>query len=381
METLPLPPEPAPLPPAPVTAHRQVLAAYDRIAEVARPELWCTLRPCEEVLIDAKAVDERVRAGESLPLAGLLAVGAALDGLTEAGAVVLGDAADDQCGELVGLDIADIAIGAGRAAPPDVVVVTPTAGLAPQRISVFARTVEDAQRTLRAITTRPWPASVRLSAGEHPRIAVPAGVAKTTGDLLAWGAVVERGHALAGHDALVAPPGLLEPHAPPSVRVPAADVFAAPFDDQVALDIAAFLHGEQLREPCADTGTDVVVFGTHLRGQPLNRLFTELGARFRSEVKTAPRYRLIAGATEPGVVPAAGGASLSGERWTISPAGLEAFAAQLPGSLKLREIELDDGRTALGVHCTDTRTGRDITAFGDWRAYLRYLTATRPMSG
>src|SRR4051812_17141658 len=72
MDTLPLPPEPAPLPEAPASAHRQVVAAYDRIAEIDRPEVWITLRPCEEALVDAKAVDERVRAGETLPLAGML---------------------------------------------------------------------------------------------------------------------------------------------------------------------------------------------------------------------------------------------------------------------------------------------------------------------
>ena len=53
----------------------RVLAAFERIAEVDRPEVWITLRALEEVLADAVLVDAAVAAGESLPLAGkLLAV-------------------------------------------------------------------------------------------------------------------------------------------------------------------------------------------------------------------------------------------------------------------------------------------------------------------
>ncbi|EME62249.1 allophanate hydrolase [Rhodococcus ruber BKS 20-38] len=47
-------------------------AALRRIDEVDRPEVWIALRPADEVLADADSVDERVAAGENLPLAGLL---------------------------------------------------------------------------------------------------------------------------------------------------------------------------------------------------------------------------------------------------------------------------------------------------------------------
>ncbi len=51
-------------------AVERVDAAYRRIAEVDRPEIWILLRPVGEVLADARGVDARVAAGEHLPLAG-----------------------------------------------------------------------------------------------------------------------------------------------------------------------------------------------------------------------------------------------------------------------------------------------------------------------
>nr|WP_246243356.1 hypothetical protein [Amycolatopsis pithecellobii] len=92
---------------------------------------------------------------------------------------------------------------------------------------------------------------------------------------------------------------------------------------------------------------------------------------------------LPASPPEPAIIPAAAGAALTGERWTISPAGLSSFRSGLAAPLAMAEIELADGSTAMGVHCIEPTApdARDITEFGDWRAYLRYLTATRPMSG
>ncbi|WP_316774617.1 allophanate hydrolase [Streptomyces sasae] len=50
----------------------RVRAAYARIDAVDRPEIWIDLRPREEVETEARAIDERVAAGERLPLAGRL---------------------------------------------------------------------------------------------------------------------------------------------------------------------------------------------------------------------------------------------------------------------------------------------------------------------
>ncbi|MCI3275758.1 allophanate hydrolase [Streptomyces cylindrosporus] len=54
------------------TTVSRVRAAYARIEAVDRPEIWIDLRPRDEVEAEARALDERVAAGEQLPLAGRL---------------------------------------------------------------------------------------------------------------------------------------------------------------------------------------------------------------------------------------------------------------------------------------------------------------------
>ncbi|WP_416958790.1 allophanate hydrolase [Streptomyces sp. Agncl-13] len=54
------------------TTVSRVRAAYARIEAVARPEIWIDLRPQPEVESEARALDERLSAGEQLPLAGCL---------------------------------------------------------------------------------------------------------------------------------------------------------------------------------------------------------------------------------------------------------------------------------------------------------------------
>ncbi|OBI64679.1 allophanate hydrolase [Mycobacterium sp. E796] len=102
----------------------RVDAAYRRIAEVDRPEIWITLRAPDDVLADAGAVEGRLAAGERLPLAGRVvavkdnidvaglpttagcpefaylpaSTAAAVERLLGAGAVVLGKTNLDQFG-------------------------------------------------------------------------------------------------------------------------------------------------------------------------------------------------------------------------------------------------------------------------------------------
>ena len=170
-----------------------------------------------------------------------------------------------------------------------------------------------------------------------------------------------------------------------AVAVPAGTADGSPFgvslivrafDDQIALDLAGLLAGGQAAEPYPTGGTDLVVFGAHLRGQPLNHQLTDLGARFAGEVATAPEYRMVALSTpqpKPGLVrDTRHGASLAGERWTLSAAALGTFLAALPHPMALGPIRLDTGESILGFHCDpDTAaSGIDITALGSWRAYL-----------
>jgi allophanate hydrolase len=56
-----------------VSAVARVRAAYAAIDAAGRPEVWITLRPAGEALAEAAGIDDRVAAGEPLPLAGLVA--------------------------------------------------------------------------------------------------------------------------------------------------------------------------------------------------------------------------------------------------------------------------------------------------------------------
>jgi allophanate hydrolase len=183
-----------------------------------------------------------------------------------------------------------------------------------------------------------------------------------------------------------------------AVAVPAGEADGSPFgvsvvtrafDDQVGIDIAALLTGERADLPHEDRSSglvtspplpsdrlDLVVFGAHLRGQPLNHQLTDLGARFVEPVRTASEYRMVALPTEPpkpGVFRATtGGAALSGERWALSPAALGTFLTGLPVPMSLGRVRLDDGGEAVGFLCDPVAAGAgvDITSYRSWPAYL-----------
>jgi allophanate hydrolase len=145
------------------------------------------------------------------------------------------------------------------------------------------------------------------------------------------------------------------------------------FHDQVALDLAARL--QHTDPPLYVTeGADLVVFGAHLTGMPLNHQLTGLGARYTGDVRTAPAYRMYALDTVPPkplvVRTGTGGASLPGERWRLSPAALGAFLAALPAPMSLGKVELADGTWATGFTAAEA-SGTDITAAGGWREHLR----------
>jgi allophanate hydrolase len=169
-----------------------------------------------------------------------------------------------------------------------------------------------------------------------------------------------------------------------AVAVPAGEADGGPFgvtvitrafDDQVAIDLAAVLTGEQDGVPLPEPGVDLVVFGAHLSGQPLNGQLTALGARLMGPVRTAPEYRMVALPTDPpkpGTVRVPhGGVGLLGERWRLSPAGLGRFLAALPAPMSLGALRLADGTTALGFQCDPVAaaSGPDISGYGGWLAY------------
>jgi allophanate hydrolase len=150
------------------------------------------------------------------------------------------------------------------------------------------------------------------------------------------------------------------------------------FDDQVATDIAALLAGEA-PPVVVDGGCELVVFGAHLRGQPLNHQLTALGARFVDDVATTDAYRMYALPTAPPkpavvAVGAGRGGPLQGERWRLSPAALGTFLAALPAPLALGRVTLADGTTPTGFLAPASAAAGagapDITPLGGWLAHL-----------
>lgn len=145
------------------------------------------------------------------------------------------------------------------------------------------------------------------------------------------------------------------------------------FHDQVALDLAARLLGEQESDATLDApGVDVAVFGAHLSGEPLNPQLQALGARFVGEVRTSDRFRmlLVQGAVDrPAVIRSTEGTELPGELWRLSPLALSTLLRSIAAPLALGEIELSDGSSVLGFTASVDLTERDITDFGGWRAY------------
>ncbi|WP_280257643.1 allophanate hydrolase [Nocardia wallacei] len=163
-------------------------------------------------------------------------------------------------------------------------------------------------------------------------------------------------------------------------------VFGRAFDDAVALDIAALIaqgdKGSPLDDPAWPLRVapvhELVVFGAHLRRQPLEHQLTDLGARWAGPVRTAPAYRLGALDTtppKPAVTRCADGetgVSVAGERWLLSPAALGRFLSGLPAPMQLGAVELDDGAwtTAFGCDAAAAAAAEDISEYGGWRAAL-----------
>ncbi|MFL1430401.1 MULTISPECIES: allophanate hydrolase [unclassified Nocardiopsis] len=170
-----------------------------------------------------------------------------------------------------------------------------------------------------------------------------------------------------------------------AVAVPAGEVegcafgvslVSRAFEDQVALDLAGALTGQEPGELYPDAGVELAVFGAHLRGQPLHHQLTGPGARFVEATATAPEYRMVALPTtppKPGLQRVAScGTALACEVWKLSPAALGAFLAALPAPMSLGAVTLADGRTVIGFGCEAAAAegARDISGYGGWLAYL-----------
>lgn len=264
-------------------------------------------------------------------------------------------------------------------------------------VSVYAELLWMANRAVSVLADDPqlppWPLSTRFAASPEPVVAVPnlPGLEDAGEQLAAAGAEVlpydvTAGSATVGeYEAILAPiversdlHPLLATMCGVSVpRFGGMTVLTGAHHDAAALDIAAMLADIDplawVWPYVAADSVDLVVFGAHLRGEPLEYQLTDLGARWDGEVQTAPRYQMTVLATQPPkpgvqrVVDGKPGMSLAGHRWTLSPAALGIFLAQLPAPMQLGQVELDDGSWLVGFGCdASAATGPDISAYGGW---------------
>jgi allophanate hydrolase len=130
--------------------------------------------------------------------------------------------------------------------------------------------------------------------------------------------------------------------------------------------------------PSPATHINVVVCGAHMQGLPLNHQLKERGAVFVRSARTAAKYRFYAlpggPPKRPGLVRVAqDGLSVAVEVWAMPTQHFGSFVAGIPQPLGIGKVELEDGSLHSGFLCESIalQGAEDISALGDWRAYLR----------
>jgi gamma-glutamylcyclotransferase (GGCT)/AIG2-like uncharacterized protein YtfP len=118
---------------------------------------------------------------------------------------------------------------------------------------------------------------------------------------------------------------------------------------------------------------DLFVNGTLMRELPLHPNLA--GAEFVGERRTAPRYRMYSiDDRHPGMFEVAeGGVSVLGEVYRMPDEVWRRVEAGEPPNLYRGVIYLDDGSEVYGIlYPRELAEGRhrDISSFGDWRAYM-----------
>jgi adenine/guanine/hypoxanthine permease len=128
------------------------------------------------------------------------------------------------------------------------------------------------------------------------------------------------------------------------------------------------------------TTVELFVNGTLMRGDVLHGNLA--GARFVTEARTAPRYRLFSiGDIHPGMIKAADpadGVSIAGELYELTLEHLERLIVAEPRGLGVGVVELADGGRRLGILWVAPElheTAIDISHHGDWRAYRAHEAA------
>ncbi len=118
---------------------------------------------------------------------------------------------------------------------------------------------------------------------------------------------------------------------------------------------------------------ELFVNGTLMKGLALHHNLD--GAEFLGAFRTMPVYRLYSiGDVHPGMFEVAeGGVAVAGEMYRMSDTAWARVEAGEPPNLYCGPVRLDDGRTVNGIlYPRELAEGRhkDISGFGDWRAYI-----------
>jgi gamma-glutamylcyclotransferase (GGCT)/AIG2-like uncharacterized protein YtfP len=129
----------------------------------------------------------------------------------------------------------------------------------------------------------------------------------------------------------------------------------------------------------SDEAIELFVNGTLMRGLALNGNLD--GAEFLEDTQTAARYRVYSiGDVHPGMFEVAeNGVEVAGELYRVPPDVLERVEAGEPPNLYRGPVHLRDGRVVQGILYPQELAeagGRDISDYGDWRAYMDERAAT-----
>ena len=125
---------------------------------------------------------------------------------------------------------------------------------------------------------------------------------------------------------------------------------------------------------------ELFVNGTLMRGLALNDNLD--GAEFLGEAVTEPVYRMYSiGDVHPGMFEVAeGGVAVMGEVYLVPDDVWARVQAGEPPNLYRGEIKLADGRRPFGIlYPRELAEGnqRDISEYGDWRAFMADANAER----
>ena len=121
---------------------------------------------------------------------------------------------------------------------------------------------------------------------------------------------------------------------------------------------------------------ELFVNGTLMRGLTLHKNLD--GANFLGEFHTLPIYRLYSiDEIHPGMFEVEeGGVSVAGEMYSMSDEIFQRVKNGEPAGLYFGDVKLNNGSTVKGVlfpRETAESNYKDISNFGDWRAYIASL--------